>query len=89
MCTDSHHAETRVLYGRMHTAWLVMNLFGQMQIEDWVPVYLQKKPLRPIRPLLSHTNPTADYYLSPYGPQSIILTGEYLLTSSLLRVVSE
>ena len=66
----------------MHTARLVISLFGQMNIQDCILVYLQK-PLRPIRAVFSSSNPACDFYL--WG---LIYIPDWSINVNLLSLVN-
>lgn len=60
-----------------------------MNIQDCVPVYLQK-PSRPIRAVYSHSNPASDFYLRGliYIPDWSIYVNLFSLVNSQRRLIS-
>lgn len=60
-----------------------------MNIQDRVPVYLQKPP-RPIRAMFSHSNPASDFYLRGliYIPDWSIYVNLLSLVKSQWRIIN-
>lgn len=73
----------------MHTARLVISLFGQMNIQDCVPVCLGK-PWRPIRAVFSQSDPASDFYLRVliYIPDWSIYVNLFSLVNSQRRMIN-